>query len=138
MGISEKQGKALDRQLRALELRRAGLGYWEIARQLGYRGAAGAYVSVQAALRKLCAPPAEELRQLELERLDRLQLTYWPRALAGEAEACDRVLKIMQQRARLLGLEKTVIAGDPDNPLHMQFELEVKVRREYAEGTPKS
>lgn len=47
---------------------------------------------------------ATELRTLEGERLDRLQRAIWPDAIAGHVGKIDRVLKIMDQRARLFGL----------------------------------
>lgn len=37
-------------------------------------------------------------------RLDQLQAAHYPKALAGETAATDRVLAIMDRRAKLLGL----------------------------------
>jgi hypothetical protein len=45
------------------------------------------------------------VRHLELERLDDLLLPVWGRARLGELEAVLVVLKIMERRARLLGLD---------------------------------
>ena len=42
---------------------------------------------------------------LELERLDALTLAAWPRARAGDDRAIRVVLRIMQRRAKLLGLD---------------------------------
>ena len=47
----------------------------------------------------------EELRQLELERLDALNLAFWPKAMAGDVQAGKLVLRTIEQRSRLLGLE---------------------------------
>lgn len=88
----------------ALELRRAGLDYQSIAEQVGYANKSGAFKAVQAALRRGFVEPASDLRDLEAERLDRLQAAVWPAALRGDTKAIDRVLRISDQRAKLLGL----------------------------------
>jgi hypothetical protein len=99
------QVQAVDRQRQALELRRAGLTFQQIARRLGYAHPAGAYHAVQRGLQTTLQEPADELRGLELERLDALHQAMWPRAIRGNVWAVDRVLSIMQRRARLLGLD---------------------------------
>jgi hypothetical protein len=112
-----------DRRRQALELRRAGLGFAEIARQLGVSSPGTAFKIVKAALHATLQEPAEDVRKLELERLDRLQFAYWHSAIGSPArkgvggkdipavapdpESMDRVLKIMRQRAELLGLKQT-------------------------------
>lgn len=49
-----------------------------------------------------------EILELEVARLDQLLASVWERATGGHLESIDRVLKIMDRRARLLGLDKTV------------------------------
>jgi hypothetical protein len=49
--------------------------------------------------------PADELRGLELERLDRMQEGLWDKAIRGNLRAVDRVLKIMKRQSQLLGLD---------------------------------
>ena len=100
------------RQLQALELRKAGVSYEAIAASLGYRDRSGAYRAVTAALKLTLREPAEELRTLELERLDAMLLALWRRVQAGDEKTVDRVLHIMERRARLLGL---------DAPLRSEF-----------------
>ncbi len=51
------------------------------------------------------ADAAETLRALEVERLDALHASIWPAAVGGNLAAIDRVLSIMQRRARLCGLD---------------------------------
>ena len=48
---------------------------------------------------------ASEISRLEQERLDNLQAGVWMSALQGNHGAIDRVLRIMERRARLLGLD---------------------------------
>jgi hypothetical protein len=69
-----------------------------------------AWKHTQAALQQALQEPAQEVRQIELARLDRLHMAHWPQALGGSADATDRVLKIMDRRARLLGLDQ--VAGN--------------------------
>ena len=100
---------ARDRQRRTLELRRAGATYEMIGEQVGYSSASGAAKAVSAALKLMLREPADEVRQLELDRLDRLLLAVWSRAIGGPGKpsddfAIDRCLKIIKQRAELLGL----------------------------------
>lgn len=127
-----KATQAIDRQFDALELRKAGHTFQSIADRLGYATADSAYKSVQAAMQKtLRQAGSEEVRALELERLDRMQLAIWPAALGSAPEAggkpvpphgdsIDRVLKIMKRRAELLGLDAPVNlrhAGHDGGPL---------------------
>jgi hypothetical protein len=49
------------------------------------------------------------LRVLEAGRLDQLQLAIWKSALAGHLGAIDRVLRIMERRARLFGLDTPLL-----------------------------
>lgn len=91
---------------RALELALAGATYQKIAEQLGYSSRAAAYRSVKRALDRNAPDPraVDELRAKEAARLDRLQQAHWVSALNGSTEATHMVLKIMDRRARLLGL----------------------------------
>ncbi len=93
------------RRQQALELRLAGAPYRLIADRLGV-SLPVAWKHTQAALQQAPHEPVQELRQIELARLDRLQTAHWPQALGGSADATDRVLKIMDRRARLLGLDQ--------------------------------
>jgi len=95
----------IDKERRVLELRRAGVTYEEIANLTGYATAQGAYLAYNRALKRtLVDAGAQEAREMELDRLDKLQRSCWARALNGDDKAVDRVLRIMEHRARYLGL----------------------------------
>lgn len=49
---------------------------------------------------------AEEILQLELMRLDRMLFGVWKDARSGNVKAIGAVLKLMERRAKLLGLDK--------------------------------
>lgn len=94
-----------EKTLRCLELRRAGMTYDQIAERIGYKSAAAVYTLVKDALDKSMQEPIEDVRRLEIDRLDRLELAVWPKAMNGDLGAADRILKIAERRARLLGLD---------------------------------
>jgi hypothetical protein len=124
--MSESKGRknrvaAADRQRRALELRAAGAGFASIARQLGYAGPSGAFKAVSAGLNATLQEPADELRTLELDRLDQLLAAVWPLALQGDFQAIDRALKIGERRARLMGI---------DAPRRVDIEQRIRVLAE--------
>lgn len=73
-------------------------------------------------LRETMGEDAEAIRQVELERLDRLTEAVWSRATAGDDSAIDRVLKLMDRRARYLGLDAPVrqeLAGGGGGPIRI-------------------
>lgn len=99
----------VEREKRAVELRKAGLDYRTIAHQLGFNDPKWAYRLVQRALdRTLREAGTEQIRDFEGDRLDKLQAAVWPRALQGDIPAVNAVLRIMERRARLFGLDAPV------------------------------
>jgi hypothetical protein len=101
----------------ALELRIAGLTFRQIAVQLGV-DARTAYDDVQTelgALDPVVAKQAERLRDLEVARLDRLWLALNPGIKAGQPGAVLAAVRVMERRAKLLGLdsaERVVLSGE--------------------------
>lgn len=57
-------------------------------------------------LRNIVKEEAEDILHIELNRLDNMQKAIYERALDGDLKAITMVLKIMTQRASLLGLNK--------------------------------
>jgi len=97
----------LERQLEALELRKRGFAFREIGRRLNISHVqASRDVNAELGrLAELCKDSAEELRQLELERLDMLMLGLEPMARVGKPDAVNAYLKVMERRSKLLGLD---------------------------------
>lgn len=101
----------IEKERKALELRRAGVSYDVIAQQLGWSNGSGAWQAVQRAMRRtLRDAGTEQVRDQELDRLDRMQQAVWSRALQGDLPAVGTVLRIMERRSRLLGLDAPVTA----------------------------
>lgn len=112
----------------AAELRARSLSYKDIAVKLGYANESGAHKAVQRALAAAPAEAVAELRAIEAQRLDMLARRLWavidtkypltapdrvfvnkdgdsvadPRPIIA---AVDRLLRISEQRRRLLGLD---------------------------------
>lgn len=101
---TERRATAAEKRKKALELRRAGWEYQDIADEVGYANKGGAYKAVQQGIRDITREPAEELVTLELSRLDDMLAGMYERARDGDLWAVDRVLKIMEQRAKFLNL----------------------------------
>ena len=60
---------------------------------------------VAKALREQTAEAVADLRDLENARLDALQLALWDAAMTGDISAVVAVVKIVQARVHLNGLE---------------------------------
>lgn len=108
------------RERRAVQLKIAGLTYQQIAdTPVGdglvdedgdpitlYATATGAWDAVQRSLKKHAAEFTEsldELRTLELERLDALFRAHSPKALKGDDKATNQCLRIMEARRKYVG-----------------------------------
>lgn len=110
--------RVTERRIMALELRKQGGSYRQIAATLrevdgvsSKYSEGAAYGDVITSLRELnsrTAELAEENRRLELERLDELFSVYYERALKGDTFALQACLSIMGKRAALLGLNAPV------------------------------
>lgn len=91
---------------KALVLRRAGATYDQVARELGLANRSVAFKLVQGAIADIPREEAQECLALELERLDSmLRGGLFEKARMGDLNSVDRVLRIMDRRARYLGLD---------------------------------
>lgn len=98
----------VERRVKAIELRRAGVTYERIAFELNYSDRGRAYHDIHGALRALVDQPAQELLAEELDTLNAMLLGLWPKARKGDSQAVLAVLKIMERRAKYLGLDAAV------------------------------
>lgn len=120
-----------ERALTALKLRTEGLTYAEIGRRLGYADDSGARHAVTKLLDRREAEAVDQLRQVEGDRLDALQAAHWDAAMAGITDAANIVLKVMDRRAKLFGLNAPVavaVAG-PDTAADVIAEAQARLLR---------
>lgn len=106
MVSQEQQIAATERQRRALQLRKQGMEYSEIAAALGYASGSGAHAAVRGALKKTLQEPADELRAIENARLDAMLAALWPAIERGDPKAIAAGVKLSERRAKLNGLDR--------------------------------
>lgn len=102
--------RVANRQADALKLRCAGATFAQIGQQLG-TSFVTAWRDVRTALDAVVEErneSAQQLRALELERLDRLQLRLTPKAERGDCEAARVLVRISERRSKLCGLDMPV------------------------------
>lgn len=129
---SPRRIKTAVRRAEALRMRAAGCKYEDIAQALGYSSRSAAAQDVQRALMVAVSEPATEVRALELTRLDDLWVAALavlkrPHLTVSNGrvvtinntdglpvpveddgpvlQAIDRLLRIQERRAKLLGLD---------------------------------
>lgn len=138
------------RQEQAVTLRLAGMRYDAIAKQIGLTTTMGAYLSVKRAMvevSKRTDAIGTQLRDLEVARLDQLQLAIWAMALgrrevgkrgepgyqearAPDLKAVGQVLRIIRLRAEITGL-----LAEPEDRTNAAMEsLYDLVKASYAAG----
>ena len=98
---------AVERRAQALELRKRGMSYRQIGQELGVsRNTAHKYVTAELdELRAETRVSAEQLRDLELERLDQYLARLQPKIEDGDEKAIATALRVQERRAKLTGLD---------------------------------
>ncbi|QIM19887.1 hypothetical protein G7075_00045 [Phycicoccus sp. HDW14] len=93
------------RDLRVLELVAQGKGFDEVAALCGYANRSGAHKAYHRALKARSADLSDEqMRVLELHRLDILTDAVWEAAISGDLAAVREAHRLHVARVRLLGL----------------------------------
>jgi len=113
---SPRRISAAAKQAEALKLRKAGQTLVEIAEKLGYASDAGVRKAIRKALEKTVKQPADEVRWLIEARNEEMMKVVFPRALEGDLEAVNRVIKINRETAAINGLisTKLKVGQDPE------------------------
>jgi hypothetical protein len=98
---------ARQREKKAMAMRKAGASYDLISSELGItpQGAAKVVKRCLERIEKKTREDTEHVLVMELARLDAMLMGLWDKARRGHEGAVDRVLRIMERRARLLGLD---------------------------------
>lgn len=101
----EKAAEREAKELKVLELRRAGFTFQRIAEEVGYATPSGAQRALERVMTRNVPQAPEEFRWQELDRLDRMQVALWPRAMKGDDRAIGTIVRLMERRARLVGID---------------------------------
>lgn len=129
---AERIKKKLERKekyRRCLELRKSGATYEQIATVVGYKSAQTVSRIIKKQLDETTNEAGNELRTLQIERLNHMMLVLWPKVQGGDLNAIDRFLRIQNEINNLQGVyapQKTesthevtggvlVIEGDKDD-----------------------
>ena len=113
-----RQLDTAERRRQVLRLRRAGATYTDVADTLRRRhgpdalpnGWGRAYAAKDVSreldkLRSVNTETAEDLRALEVQRLDEMLRGLWEKAASGDTDAVSAALRVQKRRAKLLGLD---------------------------------
>jgi predicted transcriptional regulator len=127
MGNSAKRDvrskERTDRIAREWELRKGGLTIRQIAPLVGVSPAMVGK-DLKGYADRVVMPLAEETLKMELDRLDRLTASIWAKATAQrDVLAIDRLLRIMDMRAKYLGLykpDKVALEGKDGGPIRIE------------------
>jgi hypothetical protein len=120
-----QQAVTAKRRANAIALKLAGMDFETIAERLGYSDPGAARKDFWRAVQKNRIEEkqaVDDLREVEGQRLDRLQAAVWAKAVKGDIKAVETVLKVISQRARLFGLDapvKAEVSGPGGGPLQL-------------------
>lgn len=100
--------EVLDRETQVVKLRRLGMTWDDIARQVGYSHGSGAQTAFMRAANRVVAEDVQAVRQLQQDRLDTALQAIWTDILAGDIPAINTMIRLEERRAKLLGLDQPV------------------------------
>lgn len=123
---SRANSVARERERQAFELRKSGATVYQIADELGItpQGVSSILKRVLERTARVAEEDAVDVRSLEVERLDAMLLGLWPQARSGHEGTVDRVIRIMQRRADLMGLDaprlsRSEVTGREGGPIEV-------------------
>lgn len=128
------------KEQKAYELRLSGKTFKEIATELKYADASGAFQAYQRAREVVSLDNLGEWRLLELERLSIMQTALWARTMEGHIPSVNATLRIFDLRAKLIGLYaperhqiESQVYGTTEIDLAMQDIMEmIEMGKKYA------
>lgn len=93
------------KQAAALRMRVSGFTYEEITERLGFDSPHKCMMHINYAVRKTLIDSTEQYRDIEILRLEGLHKLCWQRVKAGKLDQIPNLLRIMERRSKLLGLD---------------------------------
>ncbi|GAA4946085.1 hypothetical protein HD597_006763 [Nonomuraea thailandensis] len=135
-----RQVEISQRRYQAVQMRIAGVSPTVIADRLGYSGAASVSKDIDRALQKAAKQEqmaSEQLLKLEIDRLDRIMASLWPKVVKGEVQACETALKCINRRSTLLGLDLINRNGIADGDMaSLLGNLLIQIQQKHAIPDP--
>ena len=111
-GPSQRSAQHALRDRLILEMRAHGYSYDQIREKLIQDSYAPESITTrqvegmaERAIKNVRRDPAEEVRKIELKRLDMMMQVFFAQALQGHGPSCDRVVAMMERRARIEGID---------------------------------
>jgi len=126
--LKERSEAVQERAIKALELRIAGATYRQIGQELGVSHVV-VFENVEWALAERAEQrraAADSLVQLELERLEKMTLALWPAVKRGDEKAINTMVRVMDRRARLLGMDAPAKTDITSGGESVSFTIKVK------------
>jgi hypothetical protein len=146
--LGVKEVETVQKMAEALDYRLQSYSFAEIGEAMGV-STTRAYELVDMALKQTIHETADKVRQMELRRLDKMTPKMMEFAVQGDPKAVDSVIKIMDRRAKLLGLDgpsKHEHTGKDGGPIETKVNgdsarsalVEALAKAGYAGTTPES
>lgn len=95
------------KKMQIMQLRVAGWAIWQIADhlQISTQNVHSHILEQLSVWRDMTQEMSNELRELEVQRLDEFLRALWPKIQTGNPRAIETALKVAERRAKLLGLD---------------------------------
>ena len=95
----------MDRRLKAMEMRRRGHHWEEVARECGYASARSAAQSVHKLAKKTVLEAVGDYRNMQIDRCHEMLVGLTDKARAGDERAIDTALRVMERLDKYVGTE---------------------------------
>lgn len=141
--LSMKAKDIHDREMRVMEMLRAGMSDQQIADEIGYADDSAVTHIRRRVTERYTGVATEDYRAQQLDRIDALLQSLWASARKKDYQAVDRVVKLMERQAKLVGLDAatkvdmTVQEVSPDEVQTFMAGAYAQWQAEQAKAKPK-